>query len=91
MPRFDAAQYAKSVTCPCGKLAKYKAMVSIYPLGVKKRFTRTATPIPVCETCMKPTPGRVNKKTVVALTSAFAEAVGRAITSMEELNSTSKR
>lgn len=77
--------------CVCGKPAEFKALVSIYPLGsIKGKFMKSAKPIGICGTCMKKTPKTVNKKTVLALTSSFAEAVDKSMQVIAQQNESSR-
>jgi hypothetical protein len=90
MAKIPVPQWAKSLTCKCGKQAKYKCLVSLYPLGVgKNRFTKSGDVIPICETCIQPVAKRVNSRVAESLASEFATSSRRTLDRMSQLKGAS--
>lgn len=83
-------QFSQKNNCACGKLARFKVMVVMYPLGVVPRFTKSAPAIPICETCIQPVAKKVNSRTQLAIASGFAKASEKVLQAMPSTRAASK-
>lgn len=75
----------------CGRPAQFKAMCSVYSLGVVPRLTKSGTTIPVCEKCLPIRPEGIDPRLTVHLVTALAEAANRSIEVLDETRPASKR
>lgn len=64
--------------CACGKTARYKVGVMVYPLRpVMPRSVLTSKVEAYCETCFQPDSKKINQRTMKRIASSFSHAVVR--------------